>query len=215
MKASVLASPCERLTATVHGWPRGGQRRVRIGSISGLPLPSVSRSAPRPTMPRQISPSAGALTMPSSGVPVGHQRQIDGEFVAAGDEFLGAVQRVDQEEAFLIGQRGLKGALFRQRRYVGRHLGKALGDDSVGRQIGLGYRRSVGLAVDLHGGTVDGEDGRTRPNHDVGQRFDQRRGGIAVEWTCLIHGLSLFAVRPALPLPPRAGSRGLRSVSNR
>ena len=30
---------------------------------------------------------------------VGHQRQIDGEFVAAGDEFLGAVERVDQEEA--------------------------------------------------------------------------------------------------------------------
>ena len=40
---------------------------------------------------------------------VGHQRQIDGEFVAAGDEFLGAVERVDQEEAFLIGQRGLHG----------------------------------------------------------------------------------------------------------
>ena len=147
--------------------------------------------------------------------PVGHQRQIDGEFVAAGDEFLGAVQRVDQEEAFLVGQRGRLGALFRQRRYVWRHLDKALGDDSVGRQIGLGYRRSVGLAVDLHGGTVDGEDGRTRPDYNLGQRFDQRRGAIAVEWTCLIHGLSLFAVRPALPLPPRAGSTGLRSVSNR
>ena len=30
----------------------------------------------------------------------GYQRQINGEFVAAGDEFLGAVERVDQEEAF-------------------------------------------------------------------------------------------------------------------
>src|SRR3954468_15683871 len=147
--------------------------------------------------------------------PVGYERQIDGEFVAAGDEFLGAVERIDQEETFLIGRRGLRGALFRQRRYAGRHPGKAVGDDSVGRQIGLRYRRSVGLAVDLHGGTVDGEDGRTRPDQDVSQRFDQRCCGIAVEWTCLIHGLSLFAVRAALPLPPRAGSRGLRSVSNR
>ena len=148
---------------------------------------------------------------------MGHQRQVDGEFVAAGDEFLGSVERVDQEEAFFVGLRGLLGALFRQRRYVGRHLGKALGDDSVGRQIGFGDRRSVGLAVDLHGGTVDGEDGSAGPDHDVGQRFDQRRGGIAVECgrTCLIHELGLFPVRPALPLPPRAGSTGLRSVSNR
>ena len=32
---------------------------------------------------------------------LGHQREIDGEFVAAGDEFLGAVERIDQEEAAL------------------------------------------------------------------------------------------------------------------
>ena len=62
--------------------------------------------------------------MPSSGVPSVDQRQIDGELVAAGDEFLGAVERVDQEEAFLIGQRGSVGALFRQRRYVGRQPGQ-------------------------------------------------------------------------------------------
>ena len=33
---------------------------------------------------------------------VGHQRQIDGELVAAGDKFLGAVQRIDQKEAAVI-----------------------------------------------------------------------------------------------------------------
>src|SRR3979411_2527268 len=96
IKASVLASPCERLTATVHGAPRGGQGPVRIGSASGTLARSVSRSAPRPTMPRPDDPEQrGAL---------GHQRQIDGEFVAAGDEFLGAVERVDQEEAVFEGQ---------------------------------------------------------------------------------------------------------------
>ena len=113
---------------------------------------------------------------------VGHQRHVDGEFVAASDEFLGAVERIDQKKAFLAGQHGLTGLFLRQRRDLGRHPGKALGDDSVGSQIGLRYRRSVGLAVDLHGRTFDGEDSRARPDHDVGQRFDQRGGGIAVEW---------------------------------
>ena len=132
-------------------------------------------------MPRQISPSAGALTMPSSGTPVGYQRQIDGEFVAAGDEFLGAVERVDQEEAVSIGRRGLLGALFRQRRYVRRQSRQTFGDDAVGGQIRLRYRRSVGLAVDLHGGTVDGEDGGASLDHEVGQRLDQFRGGVAID----------------------------------
>ena len=49
---------------------------------------------------------------------VGHQREIDGEFVAAGDEFLGAVERVDQEEAAVRGQPRQMGALFGQRRDV-------------------------------------------------------------------------------------------------
>src|SRR6185436_20987960 len=100
--------------------------------------------------------------------PVGYQRQVDGEFVAAGDEFLGAVERVDQKEAVSIGQRGLLGALFRQRRYVRNQSRETCGDDAVGRQIRLRYRRSVGLAIDLHGGTVDGKDGGASPGHDLG-----------------------------------------------
>ena len=79
---------------------------------------------------------------------------------------------------------------------------------AVGRQIGLGYRRSVGLAVDLHGGTVDGEDGRTRPDHDVGQRFDQRRGGIAVEWTCLIHELKPICCSSCLTIAAPCWQQG-------
>src|SRR6202166_3750739 len=69
MKASVRRSRCERLTATTQGSPPlGCRRRVWIGSA---PSPSVvfSRSAPRPTSPRQTSPSAGAPMMPSKGVP--------------------------------------------------------------------------------------------------------------------------------------------------
>jgi hypothetical protein len=66
IKASVRASPCERLTAAIQGSPADGKDRVWIGSV---PPVIVSRSAPRPTSPRHISPSAGAPTMPSSGTP--------------------------------------------------------------------------------------------------------------------------------------------------
>ena len=120
----------------------------------------VSRSAPRPTRPRHISPSAGAPMMPSSGVPFGHQREIDGELVAAGDEFLGAVQRIDQEEAavdnggFASGTRSSDSA-----GTSGTSRARPSRDDPVGGQIRLRHRRSVGLAVDLHGVAVDGQNG--------------------------------------------------------
>ena len=62
------ASPCERLTATDPGTAGCGRLRVWIGSAGGA-FAVVSRSAPRPTIPRQISPSAGAPMMPNNGVP--------------------------------------------------------------------------------------------------------------------------------------------------
>ena len=49
--------------------------------------------------------------------------------------------------------------------------------------------------------TVDGEDGGAGPDHQIGQRLDQRGGGLAIDHgrTCLIHERGSFAVR--LPLP--------------
>ena len=112
---------------------------------------------------------------------VGHQRQIDGEFVAAGDEFLGAVERVDQEEAVSIGQLRQMDALLGQRRDVRGQPRQAFADDAVGGEIGFRHRRSVGLAVDLHGVAVDGEDGGARPNHQIGQRLDQGGCGLVID----------------------------------
>ena len=52
--------------------------------------------------------------------PVGYQREVDSEFVAAGDEFRGGVQsRVDQKEAVSIGQGGVLGALFQREGMLG------------------------------------------------------------------------------------------------
>ena len=112
------ASPCERLTAAIQGSPRGGKLRVRIGSPPRRTLAfTVSRSAPRPTSPRQISPSAGAPIC-RAAASRGDQRDIDGEFVAAGDEFLRAVERIDQEEAAVDRAASPVDALLGQRRNI-------------------------------------------------------------------------------------------------
>ena len=120
MKASVLASPCERLTAAIQGSPRVGQRAGadRLGSADASCRRTVRRSAPRPTMPAPEQPERGRADDAEQRHAFGHQREVDGEFVAAGDELLGAVERIDQEEAAAKWRRGQLDALFRQRRHV-------------------------------------------------------------------------------------------------
>jgi len=94
MKASVRLSPCERLTATVHGSPGPGTGRVWIGLIA--PGHGFARyrhalgaaaDQPRPEQPQRRAP-----TMPSTGTPLVTSARLNGVFVAAGDEFLGAVR---------------------------------------------------------------------------------------------------------------------------
>ena len=54
-------------------------------------------------------------------------------------------------------------------------------DDAVGGQIRLRHRRAVGLAVDLHGPTVDRQNSGAGADHEIGQALHQRGGGIAIE----------------------------------
>ena len=60
---------------------------------------SASRSAPWPTAPRQIRPRAGAAITPGDRRAVLDQRDVDGVFVEAGQEFARAVERIDENEA--------------------------------------------------------------------------------------------------------------------
>jgi len=72
--------------------PTLAARRADAGanrSISGFALASVSRSA-RTDDAAPDQPERGALMM-RAAASVGYERQIDGEFVAAGDEFLWCV----------------------------------------------------------------------------------------------------------------------------
>ena len=79
-----------------------GRARVWIGcGVEMTSAGNVSRSAPRPTMPRQIKPKAGAAMTPRIGAPSDDQRDIDGVFVTAGNEVAGAVERINQKIAAL------------------------------------------------------------------------------------------------------------------
>ena len=101
-------------------------------------------------------------------------------------------------------------ALLGQRRDVRGQPREAFADDAVGGEIGFRHRRSVGLAVDLHGGAVDGQDGGAGPDHQIGQRLDQGGGGLAIDpvRNCLIHKRRSFAVRvPFAARPPVLAAR--------
>ena len=72
-------------------------------------------------------------------------------------------------------------ALLRQGRDLGNEPRQTFGNDPVGGEIGFRHRRSVGLAVDPHGETVDGQDGGAGPDHQIGQGLHQRGRGSAVD----------------------------------
>ena len=98
IKASVLASPCRRLTAP--SWlaarrtcPGVNRFDLRLALAERQPFRAASDNA----APDQ--PERGRADDAEQRRPPGDEGQIDGEFVAAGDEFLGAVQGVDQEKA--------------------------------------------------------------------------------------------------------------------
>ena len=184
----MAASPCERLTAAIQDWPGDGKGRVRIG-CAGPSLPNsvaVSGRKPLGALADQAAPDQSERRRADDAEQrrsLDHQSEVDGEFVAAGDEFLGAVQGIDQEEG--LGQPGppplRRCALFRQRRNIGRQPGKALGDDAVGGKVGFRHRRAVGFAVDAHPRAIDFQDRRSGQSDELGQGRHQAGRGVTVD----------------------------------
>ncbi len=102
--------------------------------------------------------------------------EIDGELRAAGEEFLRAVERIDQQEA--LGQRGGRGGIFlahhRDPRQGG---GKAGQQDALGGKVRLGQRAAVRLGVGEHAGAPDGQDRLPRCPGEIGEQGQERGGG--------------------------------------
>jgi hypothetical protein len=131
-----------------------------------------------------------------------NERDIDGEFAVAVDEFLGAVERIDQPETrpgrarTVIQLRGFLG----QYRNVGRELVQARDDHIVRGAVGLGQGRAVVLLGDLETALVDIENPAPGGDGD-GARFIEVTTGI------FRHEFTL-RIRPAVP--PRGSATRLR-----
>ena len=82
---------------------RSASARQRIGAAllrgarrrSGRQAQALGRPA---SAPRQSMPQRRRRHDAEHRAPAAHDRDIDGELVAAGDEFAGAVERIDQDE---------------------------------------------------------------------------------------------------------------------
>ena len=69
---------------------------------------------------------------------------------------------------------------------------QSVADNVIGSEIGVRDRRAVSFARNRHGAAIDRHNGSASPDHEIGQGFHQRRGGVALDVacgrTCLIHG---------------------------
>ncbi len=88
------------------------------------------------------------------------QRDIDGELAVAADEFLGAVERVDEPEEIRrrTGQAVGLALLLGDDRDAGRGGGERGEDDRLGALIGKRHRRGIRLAADREIAGIDLHD---------------------------------------------------------
>ena len=131
--------------------------------LNGLPF---WQGVEKAVLGRGIDDAAG-------GHAVLHIGDVDGEVAAALDEFLGAVQRVDDEEG--AGGQRVAGRLFlgdqRHLREGGAQTGR---DHGIGSKVGLGHRRGVALGADLEvGAVVDLKDARARLQRQAAEKRHQ------------------------------------------
>ena len=83
-------------------------------ALAGAPGDKRSRSAPWPSIPRHSKPLRRRGDDAETRASAGHDRNVDGEFVPSGQQFAGAVERVDQDEARRnAGRRAQQRGLFR------------------------------------------------------------------------------------------------------
>lgn len=92
-----------RLRRIVRAAGDGGQRRAAVATADGLPFADGKiarhREAFRTVLNRDETGGEGRREHDAgNGRAVADEGDVDGESAAAGDEFLGAVERIDEEE---------------------------------------------------------------------------------------------------------------------
>ena len=87
------------------------------------------------------------------------QRDVDGEIAVAADELLGAVERIDQEEAIGSGRHPAgRHALLGHHRHLRRKPFESGEQHDLGQSVGFGHRRRIGLEGNVDRPGVNVED---------------------------------------------------------
>ncbi len=85
------------------------------------------------------------------------------------DEFLGAVERIDQKEQRARGGRPVGGGFLGDDRNAGRQLVQSFEQDRLGVPVGLGHGRIVVLELDLQGAGIVRHDGGAGLGGGIGE----------------------------------------------
>ena len=161
-----------------HGEPGGGDGAAGNGTPPRILLDKSAHSLGTGKQPRQRRRQHHAQGRATTF----DQRNVDGEFTVAVDEFLGAVQGIHQPEACRHGGDVPGGRRFLgDHRSGGRELRERGQNDGLGPLIRRGDRRGIGLAAHFKVRCVDLENRVARSPRDRQhqlQKFSPGRIGI-------------------------------------
>ena len=158
-----------------RAWRRPGSNRVALlrgrRRGSGRNTQPLGAAARNPTPEDSLRRGANDT---ETRTPAAHERNIDGELIPAGDQFAGAVEGVDQDEAVGKAVRGrAPRCLLLHHAHAGKQAGKSFEDQRLGRVIGGGDRRKIGLGLDLERTRAGRKDGGCRRRDDSGELVEQ------------------------------------------
>ena len=112
-------------------------------------------------------------------------RDIDGEFAVAADEFAGAVERVHEREAMpVFGHAAFTGLLFGNHHQARISFCQRIQNERFGFLVCCGYRRGIALLVDVKIAFVDIHDHGASLEGDPGKRVSCDGHSISPGWAC-------------------------------
>ena len=157
---------------------------MRIGGAAAAVLEEgalADQPAPQPV-------AGGLIDHAEARAAADDQADVDGIIVAAADEFLGAVERIDEEIGVAMRRDAARrDFLLGDDRHARRGVGQRVEDDPLGRAVADGDRRLVALGLDLEPAFDQLQDLRARRARGDDAGFEER---------CFVHQ------RGAIRMPP-------------
>jgi hypothetical protein len=182
------------------------QGNARLGSTSALLAPE------QPPDGRRVDHAGNRPCCLDEG-------DVDREFAVAGDELLGAVERIDEEEPpRRPGNGAARHRLLGNHRNLRREPSKSGQDDLLRRDVRRGHWRGIGLERHLRPAIVESEDDLSGLPGQRDQAGKEGTGGRDLRHALFRELQSLGNFHPGSPRvtsPPRQPSSAIREPSPR